>query len=117
MRVKWMANAPGLTRIKADSGCERGNWPYAAKIVIPMHGPNHGAAVPLDFRELPPPMPLTRSMDAARLLQPGDSRVVLTPLWPLPLLSALSDAGFEWSASHLPCGGARVDIRRPDVAP
>jgi hypothetical protein len=117
MRVKSMGNGPALTRIKAGSGRQPGNWPYANSMVHSMPGPNHTEAPPLDFRELVAPMPLMRSMDAANLLQPGDSQAVLTPLWPLPLFSALSDAGFEWKASHLPCGGARVEIRRPDVAP
>ena len=117
MRIKLTANAPGLTRIKVATSRKPRNWRHPASVVIPMHGPNHGPADPLDFRELAPPMPLMRSMDAAKLLRPGDSQAVLTPLWPLPLFSALSDAGFEWKASHLPCGGARVDIRRPDVAP
>ncbi len=82
-----------------------------------MHETDPGVAVPLDLRELPPPLPMMRSLDVARSLAPGGSQVVLTPLWPLPLFSALSDAGLTWKASHLPCGGARVEIQRPDVAP
>ncbi len=79
-----------------------------------MHEPDQDA---LDLRDLPPPEPMIRGMDTARSLAPGHSQVVLTPFWPLPLFSALSDAGFEWKASHMPCGGARVEIHRPDVAP
>lgn len=112
-----MTIAPGLTRIMAGGGRSPGNWRHAVSMAIPMHEPDQGMADPLDFRELPPPMPMIRSLDAARSLAPGGSQVVLTPFWPLPLFSSLSDAGFAWKASPLPCGGARVEIQRPDVAP
>lgn len=117
MRIKSMTNAPGLTRIKAGRGRSPGNWRHAISRAMPMHESDHGVADPLDLRELPPPVPMVRSLEAARSLAPGGRTVVLTPCWPLPLFSSLSDAGFEWKASHLPCGGARVEIQRPNVAP
>jgi hypothetical protein len=70
----------------------------------------------LDLRALPPPLPMLRAMDVARALAPGASAVVLTPMWPLPLFASLEEQGLRWDARHLPCGGARVQIRRPDGA-
>ncbi|MFC4525254.1 DUF2249 domain-containing protein [Dyella halodurans] len=68
-------------------------------------------AAPLDLRELAPPEPLQRALAAADTLVPGQSLVVLTPLMPMPLLTALAERGLDARAEPLAEGGTRVTIR------
>ena len=72
----------------------------------------------IDLRRLPAPAPLTRALDAAHALHPGEVLDVLTPLMPYPLLQALAEDGFEVAAERRVDGSACVTVRRPlDGAP
>ncbi|WP_236585577.1 DUF2249 domain-containing protein [Dyella sp. EPa41] len=65
----------------------------------------------LDLRTLQPPEPMQQALAAADRLMPGDVLEVLTPLMPMPLLSALAERGLQAQATTLSEGGARVVIR------
>ncbi|AHX11966.1 hypothetical protein CH75_23720 [Dyella jiangningensis] len=65
----------------------------------------------LDLRSLQPPEPMQQALAAAEWLSEGDVLEVLTPLMPMPLLSALAERGFQAQATTLPEGGAKVIIR------
>lgn len=54
---------------------------------------------------------MQRALAAADELTPGDVLEVLTPLMPMPLLSALAERGLQAQATALPEGGAKVVIR------
>jgi Uncharacterized conserved protein (DUF2249) len=59
---------------------------------------------------------MQRALAAADALLPGQSLEVLTPLVPMPLLSALAERGMQAQAVPLAEGGARVLIRWADAA-
>ena len=65
----------------------------------------------LDLRALQPPEPMQQALAAAGRLAPGETLEVLTPLMPMPLLSALAERGLQAQAMTLPEGGAKVVIR------
>lgn len=67
----------------------------------------------IDLRDLPAPEPLLRALALADALEAGAGLVVLTPLWPQPLLAALDERGLRHRAQALPDGGARIHIERP----
>lgn len=67
----------------------------------------------LDLRGLLAPEPLLRTLAAADALAAGECVVVLTPLWPYPLLAALAERGLRHRTEALPDGAARVRIERP----
>lgn len=69
------------------------------------------AAALLDLRSLQPPEPMRQALAAADRLVPGEVLEVLTPLMPMPLLSALAERGLQALATTLPEGGAKVIIR------
>lgn len=69
------------------------------------------AATTLDLRSLQPPEPMQQALAAAERLAPGEVLEVLTPLMPMPLLSALAERGLQAQATTLPEGGAKVVIR------
>jgi uncharacterized protein (DUF2249 family) len=71
----------------------------------------------LDLRDLPPPMPFQQALAAAEALHPGQTLVVLTPLWPWPLLEALEMRGLEWGCQPCADRGVRVSIHRPEARP
>jgi len=54
---------------------------------------------------------MQQALAAADRLAPGDMLEVLTPLMPMPLLSALAERGLQAQATTLPEGGAKVVIR------
>ncbi|RDJ00485.1 DUF2249 domain-containing protein [Dyella solisilvae] len=66
----------------------------------------------LDLRSLPPPEPMQQTLAAVDRLGPGQVLEVLTPLMPMPLLTALAELGVKAQATTLPEGGAKVIIRR-----
>jgi uncharacterized protein (DUF2249 family) len=70
----------------------------------------------LDLRHLSPPEPMQQALAAADALLPGQSLEVLTPLMPLPLLSALAERGMQAQVIAPAEGGASVLIRWADVA-
>ncbi|WP_130619672.1 DUF2249 domain-containing protein [Dyella amyloliquefaciens] len=65
----------------------------------------------LDLRSLQPPEPMQQALAAADRLAPGQVLEVLTPLMPMPLLSALAERGLQAQAITLSGGGAKVIIR------
>jgi hypothetical protein len=67
----------------------------------------------LDLRGHAAPEPLLRALAAADALEAGAVVCVLTPMWPHPLLAALSERGLRWAADECAGGGARVRIERP----
>jgi hypothetical protein len=67
----------------------------------------------LDFRRLPAPEPMVRSLAAADALLPGGVVAVLTPLMPLPLLDLLTGRGLLTQSRELADGGVATLIRRP----
>ena len=71
-----------------------------------------GERTTLDLRSLPPPEPMQQTLAAVDRLEPGQVLEVLTPLMPMPLLTALAELGLKAQATSLPEGGARVIIRR-----
>jgi len=71
----------------------------------------------IDLRNLPPPEPLLRAIEAADALASGDLISVLTPMYPAPLIEVLSQRGFRHVATALPGGGARIVISHPDDGP
>ncbi|MBX3690657.1 DUF2249 domain-containing protein [Dokdonella sp.] len=70
----------------------------------------------LDLRDLPPPEPLNRIVEALRSLAPGHRLDALTPFPPMPLLPILQRQGFAWRIDELPTGHARVSICRKEDA-
>lgn len=80
----------------------------------------HGVSsmiVSLDLRQLPPPEPMERILDALDALPPGARLQALTPFRPVPLLPMLEQAGFAFRIEDAIEGHAVVTIwRRDDVA-
>ncbi len=74
-----------------------------------------GAATPveIDLRALLAPEPMLRALEAADGLAPGESICVLTPLFPPPLLDALSTRGLRHVVDPHPEHGFRVLIVNP----
>lgn len=67
----------------------------------------------VDLRDLLAPEPLLQALALADALPPGGSVVVLTPLWPHPLLAVLDERGLHHHAEALSDEGVRVRIERP----
>lgn len=65
----------------------------------------------LDLRNLPPPEPMERILDAVQALRPGQYIHALTPFWPAPLLPILEQQGCAWRRQPDPDGDhARIII-------
>lgn len=64
----------------------------------------------LDLRDLPPPQPLQRTLEALDAADADTSIEVWTPQWPSPLLDLLQQRGRHFEASLLADGTARVII-------
>ncbi|MFZ7096744.1 DUF2249 domain-containing protein [Luteimonas dalianensis] len=75
--------------------------------------------VRLDLRDLPPPEPMDRILDAVQALRPGEHIEALTPFWPAPLLPVLEQHGCSWRREPVTSGEyARITIfLREDAAP
>ena len=78
-----------------------------------MASPSFVESDAVDLRGLPAPEPLLRALAMANDLEVGDDIVVLTPMWPHPLLAELDERGLSYRARALPDGGARILIERP----
>lgn len=71
----------------------------------------------MDLRDLAPPEPMQRILDALEALEPSRCLEALTPFRPVPLLSLLDDMGYAWHVAMADDGHARVTIcRMADVA-
>lgn len=66
---------------------------------------------PLDLRDLPPPLPMQRILQALEAAPAGSEVRALTPLWPTPLFALLTDRGLAFSAQTQAEGGVLVVIR------
>ena len=65
----------------------------------------------LDLRNLPPPEPMERILDAVQALRPGQRIEALTPFWPAPLLPILEQQGCAWRREPSRSGDhARITI-------
>lgn len=73
--------------------------------------------VSLDLRQLPPPEPMERILDALNALAPGARLRALTPMRPAPLLPMLEQAGFTFHIEDAAQGHAVVTIWRRDDVP
>ncbi|WP_337245626.1 DUF2249 domain-containing protein [Luteimonas sp. gir] len=71
----------------------------------------------LDLRDLPPPEPMERILDALVTLSPGHWLDASTPMRPVPLWALLARDGFAWRLLHEAPGHARMAIwRQADAA-
>lgn len=59
-------------------------------------------SVRLDLRNLPPPEPMDRILDAVQSMRPGEHIEALTPFWPAPLLPILEQHGCAWRRESTP---------------
>lgn len=75
--------------------------------------PGGAAPVEIDLRALQAPEPMLRALEAADGLAPGESVCVLTPLFPPPLLDALTARGLRHEVEPHPAHGFRVLILHP----
>ena len=65
----------------------------------------------LDARDLEPPEPMVRTMEALDELTPTETLLVLLPREPYPLYRALELNGFSWKTERRPDGTVEVLIR------
>jgi uncharacterized protein (DUF2249 family) len=66
----------------------------------------------LDLRELPPPEPLQRALEAAVALTPGEGLEVLTRFRPAHLIDQLNARGFAHECQARGAAGWQVTIWR-----
>ena len=65
----------------------------------------------LDARDLEPPEPMVRTMEALEELAPAETLLVLLPREPYPLYRALELNGFSWKTERRADGTVEVLIR------
>lgn len=75
-----------------------------------------GAAWPdpdfeLELRDLDPPEPMVRVLEAVESLAPGRTVAALVPREPVFLLEELGTRGYRWRGAFLPDGSYRIVIR------
>ncbi|MCX7555601.1 DUF2249 domain-containing protein [Xanthomonadaceae bacterium JHOS43] len=64
----------------------------------------------MDLRDLAPPEPMERILDALDALEPGQRLEALTPFRPVSLLPILDEMGHAWRVVMDPAGHARITI-------
>jgi uncharacterized protein (DUF2249 family) len=72
--------------------------------------------VDLDLRDLPPPEPMHRILEALEQLPPGGCLFALTPLYPAPLLSLLLADGYAFRVCPLARGYRLAICHAQDAA-
>lgn len=72
--------------------------------------------VMLDLRDLAPPEPMERILEALATLPPGGCVEAITPFYPMPLLAILQADGFAFTVDAVE-GGHRVRIVHVADAP
>jgi uncharacterized protein (DUF2249 family) len=72
--------------------------------------PNSIEALALDLRDLPPPEPMLRILEALPTLQPGQTLIARTPCRPVPLIERLEAEGYRVAVATEPSGEAWVQI-------
>jgi hypothetical protein len=70
----------------------------------------------LDARDLPPPEPMERTLDALAALPPEDCLVLRLPRQPFPLFDLLRRMGYVWEVSGTE-GDYRILIRLAGTPP
>jgi len=66
----------------------------------------------IDGRELQPPEPMERTMEALDKLADGDDVLLLLYCQPHPLFSILRNNGYAWSEEVRPDGTREIRIRK-----
>lgn len=69
-------------------------------------------SVEVDCRELLPPEPMARTLEAVEDLLPGETLASLLPREPRFLFPELEARGHDWRGEHLSDGSYRIRIRR-----
>ncbi|NDV61102.1 DUF2249 domain-containing protein [Puniceicoccales bacterium CK1056] len=71
-----------------------------------------GAAVELDLRELAPPEPMVRILEALEVMESEKKLVALTPFYPENLLPLLKERGFQWEIERDRGQSCRITIHQ-----
>jgi tRNA 2-thiouridine synthesizing protein A len=66
----------------------------------------------IDGREMQPPEPMERTLEALERLPDGDELLLLLYCQPHPLFNILKNNGYEWTENLLPEGTREVRIRK-----
>jgi uncharacterized protein (DUF2249 family) len=66
----------------------------------------------IDGRELQPPEPLERTMEALEKLEEADDLLLLLYCQPHPLFNILRNNGYGWTDNLLPDGTREIRIRK-----
>lgn len=66
----------------------------------------------IDGREMQPPEPMERTLEALELLPDGDELLLLLYCQPHPLFNILRNNGYEWTENLLPEGTREIRIRK-----
>lgn len=66
----------------------------------------------IDGRELQPPEPMERTLEALDRLGPGDDILLLLYCQPHPLFNILRNNGYVWTDNLLPEGTREIRIRK-----
>lgn len=72
----------------------------------------HAASVEIDCRDLPPPEPMVKVLEAAEALNRDEALAALLPREPRFLFPELEARGFTWRGEALADGSYRISIRR-----
>ncbi|WP_374681270.1 DUF2249 domain-containing protein [Accumulibacter sp.] len=73
------------------------------------------APIILDARDLEPPEPMVRTMEALDTLAASEKLLVLLPREPYPLYRALELNGFTWKSERQADGTVQVLIQRQEA--
>ena len=68
------------------------------------------ASIEIDGRNLEPPEPFVKTMEALDRITPGQKVRLIIGREPFPLYRALELNGFSWQTGHLPDGDVEVLI-------
>lgn len=71
-------------------------------------------ALAMDLRDLPPPEPMLRILDALQRLDAGQTLIARTPCRPVPLIERLEADGYRVTVAMEPSGEAWIQIARSD---
>ena len=66
----------------------------------------------IDGREMQPPEPMERTLEALELLPEGDELLLLLYCQPHPLFNILRSNGYSWTDTLLPEGTREIRIRK-----
>lgn len=66
----------------------------------------------VDGREMQPPEPMERTLEALELLPDGDELLLLLYCQPHPLFNILKNNGYVWTENLLPEGTREIRIRK-----